>query len=391
MQVIGNYSLSLFLGDTLLNVSPQMMEEFTITQDIDRLLPTFKLSIRDATKLLLETIPYDKSTNRLRVELAQANSEPSEVNIFNFAVKRRSTVSPGDAYTIEGVLDIEGILTEDRSKAFTGNLKTSIISIANNLGILTTEVGSSLSYDKSFLQPWWTDAKMLRYLKIEALGKDNEAGYHCHVKVVRGEPTLVFKSLGETLSGPVKFNLMVSHKEYEDYSPVSEYQIFDNSQLMQDFGAKTQSYNYFDYETGTYVEASTGVDDCPTLSEFLAIDDDNNQGSVLYTGTGRSNAFTADFLGRVKNDFHLRHNGFMQMWAGTWGLENAAPGDIVQVIFGEAFERGDLFMYQHSGLWMVKRVVHMVGNTFFTNLLLVRAGIDTDIDNTLKKSVSRQR
>ena len=390
MQISGNYILNLKFGENIVEINPQMIEDFAISQDIDRLLPTFKLSLRDATKLLAEKVPYDKNSNKVQIELCRG-SDSTELNIFDFAVKRRNAVSPDDIYTIEGVLDVDEIITQIRSKYFTGNIKTNLTTIASSLGINSTEIGASLSYEKSFLQPYWTDGKLLRYLKNELIGKNQEAGYYCFLKVVRGEVILVFKSLDELLASPVKFNLMVSPKEYEDFFPVSNYRIYDNSQLLADFGAKTQTYKYFNYTTAQHIEAEIDIEDCPTLSEFILQDKDRVNSSFLYTGTGRSNDFTADFEGRVRNDFYLRSNNNIYMWASTWGIQNIAPGDIVQMMFGEAYNQGDLFVYQHSGLWMVKRVVHVIGDTFLTNLMLCRAGIDTDIENSLKESVNRMR
>lgn len=390
MQISGNYILNLKFGDNVVEINPQMIEDMAISQDIDRLLPTFKLSLRDATKLLAEKVPYDKNSNKVQIEICRG-LDSTELNIFDFVVKRRNAISPDDIYTIEGILDADEIINQTRSNYYTGNIKTNLETIATRLGIESTEIGSSLSYEKSFLQPHWTDAKLFRYLKNELLGKNREAGYYCFLKVVRGEVILVFKSLDELLASPVKFNLMVSHKQYEDFYPVSNYRIYDNSQLLADFGAKTQTYDYFNYSTAKNIEAEISVEDCPTLSEFILQDKDRTNSSYLYTGTGRSNDFTADFEGRVRNDFYLRSNNNIYMWASTWGLQNIAPGDIVQVMFGEAYNQGDLFVYQHSGLWMVKRVVHVIGDTFLTNLMLTRAGIDTDIENTLKVSVNRKR
>jgi len=390
MQVIGNYSLNVRIGDELVNIFPQMIKELTITQDIERLLPTFKMSLRDATKILAELMPYDKTSNKIQFELSRT-SDVDDINIFDFVVKRRNVASPEDIYTVEGLLDIPDILTENRSKAFTGNIKTSLESIVSNLGINRSYIGASLNYEKSFLQPNWSDAKLLRYLTENMIGKTGESGYYCYVMPVLGETILVFKSLEDLLTSPVSYNFIVSHKEYKDYYPIGEYQIFDNSQLIMDLGAKLQKYIYFNYDLGTFVDAEVGIEDCPTLSEFLLLDGDRNTDSALFTHTGRSNAFTSDFKGRVQNSFYNRVNGMVHMWAGTWGLPNITPGDIVQVVFGESFNRGDLFTYQHSGLWMVKRVVHIIGSTFMSNLLLVRCGIDTDMSTTLLESTQRKR
>jgi len=56
---------------------------------------------------------------------------------------------------------------------------------------------------------------------------------------------------------------------------------------------------------------------------------------------------------------------------------------------GEVLVRGQLFLYQHSGLWLVKRVVHLIGDSFQTRLLLTRCGIDTDILTSLIEAENR--
>ena len=390
MQVLGNYYLNVYFGGQLSALSPNSINELTITQDIERLLPTFKLTVRDATKIFTEIAPYDKNVNKVKIEISQSK-DLTKLNTFNFAVKRRRADSVEENHSIEGLLDIDYLLTEDRTEYFTGNLKTNIEGIVAGLVIQDTEVGTSLSFQKDFIQPDWTDAKLLRYLAYNLLGKGDEAGYHCYFAVRNGKVIFIFKSLNELLKNPVSYKFLVGHQRYQDHLPILEYQIFDNSQLIADLGSKFQKYQYFNYDTGAYVENSIDIGVCPSLSEYILFDEDRDTDSVLYTKTGRSNSFTSDFEGMVRNDYFIRTNNFVHMWASTWGLQNIVPGDIVQVNFSESFNRGALFNYQHSGFWMVKRVVHIIGSTFFTNLLLTRAGVTTDVNNTLLRSENRQK
>lgn len=386
MLLTGNYNLNIKFGGNVVNITPQMIQELTITQDIERFLPTFRMTLLDPTRILSEILPFDKVINKVQIELS-LSEDLSELNVFSFEVKRRKTGSE-EVYDVEGVLELPDFITENRSKAFTGNLKNNLESIVSDLGIKTTEIGTSLSYNKNFIQPNWSDAKLFNYLKKEITGKNGESGYYCFFKVVRGEPIFVFKSLNELLISSVKHKFIIAPKAYEDCFPISNYQVFDNSQILADLGAKNQDYVYFDYANGTYIRDQINIDDCPSLSEFLLLDSDRSNSSVLYTKTGRSNDFT-NFESRMKNDFFLRANNFIHMWATTWGLQNIAPGDIVKVVFGDSFTGGKLFAYQHSGYWMVKRVVHLVNSSFNTNLLLTRTGIDTETQNTLLTSTKQ--
>jgi|GEM_PF-4280754 len=391
MEIVGNYTCNVYIGDVVVPLSPQMIEELTITQDMERLLPTFKLVVADATRLLSDTIPYDKDSNRIKIEIGRTENS-SNLNMFDLFVKRRTSIYPGERVALEGTLNIPRVLTNRFSRAFTGNLKNSLERMVHeDMEIADTDVGASLDYNKDFIQPNWTDAKLLNYLKMNLIGKHGEAGYDCYVKVVKGKPIFGFHSLNEHLAGEVCYNFIVGPEPYEDCVPIGQYQIYDDSQLLADLGARTQSFRYFDYDTGVYEEGDVDITECPTLSEFYLIDSDRSTSSVLFIQTGRSNDFTKDFAGRVQNNYFSRVSNFVHMWAVTQGLENIVPGDIVKVVFAEALNRGDLFVYQHSGLWLVHRVVHIISHTFMTNLLLVRAGVDTNVENTLLKSPNRVR
>ena len=390
MNFSGNYTLNLTIGGKTVPVFPQMIQEMTIALDIDRLLPSFKMVLSDATHILSEVAPYDKTANVIGLEFTRSE-DLSYLNRFEFEVKRRRILN-GDTYEVEGLLRVPTLLTKQRSRVFTGNLKSQLESMANlDLGIKKTEIGSSLSIDKTFVQPSWTDAKMLQYLKDNLLGSDGEAGYYCFIKNVLGEQVLTFKSINELFMAPVAANLIVGHKSFEDFIPVTDHRIYDNSQLLADFGASQQSYSYWDYENGTCVTGSVSLDDCPALSDFFLVDSDREADSLTLLGSGRSNDFSPNFQGRIRNMFYRKNTEAIHMWASTWGVENLSPGNLVKVIFSDAMGHGELFVYQNSGYWMVKRVVHLLGSTFMSNLLLTRCGIDTDNDTTLQESVLRKR
>jgi hypothetical protein len=384
MNLVGNYYISLKFGDVEVPVSPQMIDSIVVTQDIDRLLPTFKISVMDATGVLGEVAPFDKEMNNVTMEFSRTDYN-NEVNSFDLSVKRRKPDSDRK-YQIEGVLNVPGLLTNLHRRAFTGNVKTNIESIASELGIENVEVGQSLNYNKTIIQPRWTNAKLLRYLSDNLIGRSGESCYYAFVKNTSDGKTLVFNSLDELLLKPVKYGLIVSHKPYEDFIPIVEYKVFDNSQIVSDLGAASQSYGYFDYTTGMYTVGSISIDDCPALAEKMLVDGDNTNDSVFVSELGRSSDFTSNFDGKIRGSYYRRINGLISMWVSVVGLENAAPGDLVKVIFGESFVSGNLLMYQHSGYWLVQRVTHILGPSFMTNLLLTRNGIDTSIDTGLLKS-----
>jgi len=384
MELSGNYTLELRIGNNILNLNPYMIEELTIAQDIERLVPTFKLRINDATGILGGVLPYDGSSNNITISFARGNYLKDR-NTFSFSVKRRMYLNDG-TYEVDGVLKTTNLFDPYRNRAHSGNLKTILETIATDeLGIASenVEVGSSLNYVKTVLQPYWSNSYFLYYLKNRIEGKGGETCYHCFIKNIKGDLILVFKSIEELLLSEVSHKFVVGAKAFEDFYSVTDFRVFDNSQFRAAFNSKTANYRYFNYNTGTYISSSDiGIDSCPSLSEYYLVDkDDNTNRSVSFCG--RTNSFTNDFSGRIGQQFYDAVNNSINMWISTWGIENIAPGNIVKVLFSEALKKANLFVFQHSGAWMVKRVVHILGSSFMTNLLLTRCGVDTTMDTSL--------
>jgi len=391
MELLGNYTLDVKVGGNVIPVSPQMIQELTITLDIDRLVPTFNFRVSDATGLLGEVIPFDKESNQLSLRFSRSSISDS-LNEFQFLVKRRRPL--GDkSFAVEGVLDVDNLFSPKRSRAITGNIKSNLENMAaDEFGIEGSEIGGSLNYDKTILQPYWTNGFLLRYLRERLKGIGNAGCFYCFIKNVESLRTLVFKSIDELYladTGPNKF--IIGAQPYEDFMPVSEYRIFDNSALLTSLSGLSKSYSYFDYDTGAYKQAIIELSDCPSLSEYHLIDTDNSVAVDSIFSLGCSNAFTSDFSGEARNGYYKNATGFIHMWISSWGMEGISPGDIVQVHFADAFRQGNLSIFQHSGLWMVKRVVHVLATSFMTTLLLTRSGIDTDMSTTLLPALQARK
>jgi len=390
MIVSGNYILNIKINDVNVPIEPQKIEELTITQDIDRFLPVFRLRIVDPTNTLVHIVPFDKDLNTISIEVARGTNYDN-LNEFCFFVKRRICDDEGK-YEISGMLDIDNLVSSPKSRSLTGSIKTNLENIAlNELEVNETEVGKSLDYNKVIIQPRWTNGKLLRYLKNNLGGSNSESGYCCFIKNVRGKSIFVFKSLNELHLKPVEYKFIVGPDIFSNYYSVSKYRIFDNSSFIADFAARSQPYKYFNYDTGEYANSNISIEDFPSLTQYFLINEDDISYDEISPRLGRNNDFTDDFNEKVRNSYYNRIKQLVSMWISTSGLENIAPGDIIQVIFGEMFSRRQLFMYQHAGLWMVKRVVHIIGQTFLTNLLLVRSGIDTDEPNSLLKTTKQRK
>jgi len=383
MEVFGNYILDIFVGENIVPISSQMIQELKIVSDIDRLVPTFTLTMKDSTGFLGEVIPFDSESSKITIRFSRSNSLDN-INEFQFVAMRRRPLAD-KSFSIEGVLDVPRLFTPTVTRTLTGNIKTNLSQIASDeLDISDVEIGASLSYDKTILQPSWTNAFLFRYLRDRLPGRGDTGCFYCYVKNVNGSRIFVFKGIDELFLadvGPYKF--IVSAQPFEDYTPIVDFKVYDNSGILGRLTGKEETFNYFNYATGVYSDESIPLSTCPSLSEYYLMDEDNDVEVSDISSYGTSNAFTDDFSADVRNKYYKTATNFIHMWISTWGVENLSPGDIVEVLFSEAFSEGNISIYQHSGVWMVKRVVHLLGSSFMSNILLTRCGIDTSMKTSL--------
>jgi len=329
------------------------------------------------------------------IELAKTQ-DSEDINSFDFDIYRRKpgsdTSNPYGIYDIEGLLDVPGLFGPDYCRSFSGKIKDSLQSIsANELKIKNTDISVGLDYTKTLLQPKWSNVQFLKYLKTNLIGKNNECGYKAFIKRQNMKSYFVFKSLNEMIDSPVAYKFMLSDRMFEDRLPIFSFYIFDNYKLNGVFASKRQAYSYFDYDTGTFVEGSEAVEDYKSLTDFYLIDKDDLEDSNAIIDTGTNNEFTNDFAGRVKGSYYNRLTNLVKMWINTEGLPNATPGQTVEIFFPHGMQAEALYSFQYSGYWLIEKVVHNLGDNFYTKLLLTRHGLDTDKETTLLSALSKKK
>lgn len=388
--MLGNYYLLVRFGETVIPITTSTLRELTIVQDYNKFLPEIRLRIDDATGILTHIAPFDKNLSRVYVEFA-LNSDTTDKNAMTFLVYIRepsgTQSTPAGEYDITGFLDVNKIFTPDYTRGFDGSIKTNLESIATDeLKISKTDVSTSVDYEKNLIQPTWTNAQFLNYLKDNLIGQNGDWGYKCFVKVYKQKSTFVFRSVSEMIEDQVVYKFMLYDKPYEDRNPILEYYIYDNYKIYGVFGAMQQKYSYFNFDTGALVDDEEDVQSYMSLSDYFLIDGGDTTDSNEIQSTGRSNDFTSDFKGRVKSNYGNRLVSLAKIWITTKGMPNIAPGQTVQLFFPHGSMGKNLYSYQYSGYWLCERVVHNFGDIFLTKLLLTRQGIDTDKSTSLLKA-----
>lgn len=368
------------------------IDELYIVQDINRFLPTFRLKIQDIGGYFANLRPYDKKQNKVRISFSR-DGKPESASVFDFDIYRRFPTSDF-VYDIAGMLQVNNFFKPNKIRGFTGLVKDNLSDIAvSELEIDEVDISPSLNFDKDIIQPNWSNAELLRYLKNNLIGSGDESAYFCFVTCRKAsggsDSVFVFKSLRDLCSQKAKYTFsdapVASQDGFKDrvYYPILDFKVYDNYKMLETYGCKSVDYYYFDYDTSTYMLKSIDVkgnlnplDDYYSLTQYFSINQDSTNDNSGVLVTGRSNDFTQDFKGKTKNRFFKRINNLSKFWITTWGLEDIVPGDIVRLQFFR--EPTDMLSHQYHGFWLVERVIHMLGQTFGTRLLLTRNGINTD-------------
>lgn len=392
--MIGNYHLIVKFGENIVPLTTSVLRELTITQDMNKFLPEFRLRIDDAAGAVTHVAPFDRNMSSVYIELA-LNSDTDDKNAFNFLVYARepgsSQSTPATTYDVIGLLDVAGLFSPDRSRGLAGRIKTSLGTIASEIGVDSTEISTVLDYDKTLVQPTWTNAQFLNYLKENLIGQSGEYGFKCFIKNSQFKKIFTFRSLPEMIGDDISYKFILNDTPYQDQRPIFEYYIFDNYKLYGIFGTREQDASYFDYANSRYVRYTESVQNYLSLSDFYMIDKSDSTDNNELNDTGRSTDFTADFKGKVKSEYGTRLISLVQMWITTQGIPNAVPGQTVQIFFPHGAESDSLYSYQYSGYWLIERVVHNLGDAFLTKLLLTRHGLDTDKATSLLTATKKKK
>jgi hypothetical protein len=391
----GNYFLKLKFGETLVPLNPSTIDEFTIVQEMTKFLPSFRLKLSDPSGVFSHILPFDRAMSNVSIEIGVDETEEPK-NSFDFTVFRRFPVSQfttSTTYDIEGLLNTSNILlaTDHCRSWYDKTVKQVLEDIAIELGCDTRDVSPSLNYKKLIVQPRWSTAQLLNDLASRLIGSNGESCFKCFIRKKNRQTEFIFRSLDELCKyqkPSAKF--VINDEPFLDFTPVFDYDIFENYRIFGIFGSKKQRYQYFDYYGNFYATAQEQASDMFSLADYFLIDGNDSEDSDTLVEFGRNNEFTRDYKGNVRATYYNRLIGLTKMWMTTWGLYDVVPGQLVQVLFPQGISSGNLYSYQYSGFWLVEKVVHMFGDTHRMKLLLTRNGLDTDNSTTLVKATTKK-
>lgn len=381
-----NYILSTTIGETMITIPPQAIVELSIMQDMNKLLPTFHMKLADTQGVLTHLFPFDSKSNTFSAMFGLGSQNADEFNGMQFRIYRRKPVSNYQSsmvYDVVGMLDVKNLFAPSlsRASAVGMTIKNFLIEIASELGCDEYDISPTLDYVKTILQPNWTNAELIAYLRNHLEGKDGEGCYKIFITCVKSKKVFTCLTWNEMVTRQSNFKFVISQTPSEDFFPIMNYRIFDNYYALGARGSHKQDVEYFDYYTSTYVEDSLGPKGMISLTDYFMIDsNDPDYSDSVYLG--RSTEDTMNFSGRSQSIYYNRLGGMVQMWADTWGLQNLIPGTVVMVMFPSS-DPSSMANYQYNGLWVVEKVIHQFQQAFLTRMLLTRNGLDVVQATTL--------
>lgn len=390
--VARDYFLAIYIGDAFVPLQPSMLKEVSITCDLSRFVPVCRLAFHE-TGNFTNIFPYDKTLNKLTIEFGRSTGS-SLLNRAEFTIIRRTPDISGGIYEVEGFLNVEGLFNSVYKRGWSRNISDVISQIAEkelNIPQEDQVISPALNYKKNLIQPHWTNAHWFAYLQKRLIGKNGQTNWVCTIHNLVGKKVFWFRSLEEIINDRSKFNFIVGERTFEGCLPIFDLKLIDNSSIISFICSPRQLYKYFDWRKGKYIEDYVEVKSLPSLTDYFLIDEGHIGEGIPFEYFGRTTDFNPTFKDIARGRFLDQIMDSVQLWCQAPGIENIFPGDIVKIIFSESLVRGNMFIYQHSGYWMVKRVVHLFSTSFITRLLLVRSGIDTEQQTTLIQSERPKR
>ncbi len=382
---IGNtYYFNLKIGETQIGISPANLNSCNIITDMKRFLPYYQLSLRDEMGLLTHQMPTDSRFDKIKLSL-----DPQDYVDIQFRVKREAPVGESGnqaVYETEGLLDIRNLFSPSITRGFgTKSIGEIVQQIAIEIGCDGSEVGQSAFGLKAITyQPNWSNAKFLNYLK-------DKGGYYCFILFRKNRKILVFKNIDEmTIANNFKEYIYTEATDDPRLPTARNLKIYNNAGVLREEGIYQSNYSYYDYKSGKYVFANTDIDNMKmvSLSEYYAITPED-KGLSFVDNIGGSEQFNVAF--KKQQQHKQKINDLIKVWVDIDGDVTMEPGKIIKLKF--LFGVGtDLFSYQHSGYWLVERVIQSYGAIHITRLLLTRpgfSGVMRDTSFVVPKRVKR--
>jgi hypothetical protein len=388
-----NYSLSFSIGGIPFQLAPQNFKSLDVIEYIDRFLPAFTITLKDASGVLANNMLNDETYGQVEIQFASAyNLQMTKDMTFRvYRKKSEGHTDQSNNIMLDGLLDVKNLFAPEYQRGW-ANVPISkiLLDIGGSMEIPNYDYDPSMSAFTSIVQPRWANSLFLRWLADRLELATGEGGFFVFIDASvasdvnpRGAPRLTFRSINSFLKQTPTKTLSFDKISTSDILPIINHEVVDNNIVYNLIAPAQQPFTYFDYELGEQIEdeADVGDDSMTALSNYISFDPYLNQEGTCIDDIGRTTEFNPTYTPVIQGIVNKNANSILGLWVNTLGFTDIRCGDIVKCV--TISDSDQMANHQFTGNWMVARIVHHLDNTYITRLLLVRPGIDTSLDTSL--------
>jgi len=380
--IAGNYSLRMQLGEQDLYLTPGSFVEISFIEDLNRALPSFSAVLKGPSSEILNSA-YETAKFTLSNPTEGSKAEEKSMEFLIYRQFSQAFSFGVDTLKLTGLAKVEGLFSPSRSRGWVSTSVASILDqVRSDLGtVKVSKIDLALSkLVVNLSQPAWSNLQLLHYL-VNSTQASGIYGYYSFFDFPAGPSSaagglrLNFRSIPSFCEDGVKVNFLNSKTPIKDMLPIYTLESIENGEFSAVFGIDKQRYQYYDYDEGQYKEDEIPLEDLgfQSLSKYIGYDRVRGTEGITSPRCPRMGPYINDPKLIEKGHYAKRVNGIKKLWLTTSGTTKLGPGNIV-VILPAAGE--DLEEQPNTGTWMVERVIHHISSTYFTKLLLTRAGAD---------------
>ena len=196
--VHGIYNFRMQVNGVDVVVEPDTIRQMSITQDIDRLVPSLRMEIPSGGGFLTDVVPFDQRT-KLSIEFGRGRTLHENYNSFDFDVFRSFNHPDDSTWEAEGLMAVDGLISPVRTRGFNDSVKDVLIQIAEELCVDRYKISSSLDYTTVILQTQLSNANLIAKLRKDLVGKNGDAAYQIFIVRDTGRTIFTCRSLNELI------------------------------------------------------------------------------------------------------------------------------------------------------------------------------------------------
>lgn len=387
MIALGNtFQIMFEVAGKEVNIEPSLIQTFAISHSSEHLVPSIKIVMADSYGTLSHFLPSSKKERALKIALGYATMSLDEYISFDFDITRKF-IDAGRNLVIEGVLSVNNLFAGEYCNAFVADEYTNVADTLSMylqmvLGVKEVSISPSLQvYPQTFLMPCCTYADFLRNLPKELSKVSQGSGYYVIIQNTKHGSKLCINNYTDVLPREAEYKFFAGTSGFGEHLPVYAYTLFDNTGLKNIHSIDAKNYKYFDYMRGEFVSESIPIWAKESLTEFINVDVNTQQGASYPQYLGRNNDIDGEFLSKAQNNYSHELMDLMQMEIISMALPEIQIGALVDLKFSTAFENpSNMLLDQYQGYWLVKGFSHTIRDSeMYTSLTLVRSGVDTEL------------